>query len=210
MLDTLNLSRNERICTYCIRVRVNFGHKSESAWNNHRSLAVKRLCVRTGVNPVGDAGDTSPQYFGWGTSRGISPQYYYVFSDIADQYWLPSVRSALSRFHSSIRHHQFASVTQVDSRLTRLVPPTLNSHWRMCAYVRAGVWDRHTEDCRGGADMSLRHGADWGTVQVHLRCDQVLHWDAEGAHRSTGASPPYQYFYLYRCAKLRQSPYQCF
>ena len=27
----------------------------------------------TGVNPAGDAGDTSPQYFGWGTSTGISP-----------------------------------------------------------------------------------------------------------------------------------------
>ena len=29
--------------------------------------------ARTGVNPAGDAGDTSPQYFGWGTSTGISP-----------------------------------------------------------------------------------------------------------------------------------------
>jgi len=58
------------------------------------------------------------------------PQYYYVLSDIADQYWLPSVRSASSRFHSAIRRHQFASVRQADSRLTRLVPsppPTLNS-----------------------------------------------------------------------------------
>ena len=27
----------------------------------------------TGVNPARDAGDTSPQYFGWGTSTGISP-----------------------------------------------------------------------------------------------------------------------------------------
>jgi len=26
-----------------------------------------------GVKPAGDAGDTSPQYFGWGTSTGISP-----------------------------------------------------------------------------------------------------------------------------------------
>ena len=81
----------------------------------------------TGVNPAGYAGDTSPQYFGWGTSTGISPQYYYVLSDIADQYWLPSVRSASSRFHSAIRRHQFASVRQADSRLTRLVPPTWNS-----------------------------------------------------------------------------------
>jgi len=66
-----------------------------------------------------------PQYFGWGTSMGISPQYYYVLSDIADQYWLASVRSASSRFHSAIRRHQFASVRQADSRLTRLVPPNL-------------------------------------------------------------------------------------
>jgi len=27
----------------------------------------------TGVNPAGDAGDTPPQYFGRGTSTGISP-----------------------------------------------------------------------------------------------------------------------------------------
>ena len=84
----------------------------------------------TGVNPAGDAGDTSPQYFGWGDVKGNVPQYYYVLSDIADQYWLPSVRSASSRFHSAIRRHQFASVKQADSRLTRLVPPTLNSRWR--------------------------------------------------------------------------------
>ena len=78
----------------------------------------------TGVNPAGDAGDTSPPIF-WlgGTSTGISPQYYYVLLDIADRYWLPSVRSASSRFHSAIRRHQFASVRQADSRLTRLVPP---------------------------------------------------------------------------------------
>jgi len=95
-----------------------------------RNAATLAVATRkfTGVNPAGDAGDTSPQYFGWGTSRGISPQYYYVLSGTADQYWLPSVRSASSRFHSAIRRHQFASV-----RLTRLVPPTLNSRWRHCA-----------------------------------------------------------------------------
>ena len=48
-----------------------------------------------------------------------------ALSDIAEQYWLPSVRSAASRFHSAIRRHQFASVRQADSRLTRLVPPNL-------------------------------------------------------------------------------------
>ena len=45
---------------------------------------------------------------------------HYVLSDTADQYWLPSFRSASSRFHSVIRRHQFASVRQADSRLTRL------------------------------------------------------------------------------------------
>jgi len=67
-----------------------------------------------------------PQIF-WlgGRQREYPPQYYYVLSDIADQYWLTSVRSASSRFHSAIRRHQFASVRQEDSRLTRLVPPNL-------------------------------------------------------------------------------------
>ena len=83
--------------------------------------------VVTGVNPAEDAGDTSPNILVGGTSTGISLQYYYVLSDIADQYWLPSVRSASSRFHSAIRRHQFASVRKADSRLTRLVPPALNS-----------------------------------------------------------------------------------
>ena len=27
----------------------------------------------TGVNPAGDAGDTSPQYFGWGDVNGNIP-----------------------------------------------------------------------------------------------------------------------------------------
>ena len=81
----------------------------------------------TGVNPAGDAGDTSPPIFfvGGDVNGNIPPQYNYVLSDIADQYWLPSVRSASSRFHSAIRRHQFALVRQADSRLTRLVPPNL-------------------------------------------------------------------------------------
>ena len=41
----------------------------------------------TGVNPAGDARDTSPNILVGGTSTGISPQYYYVLSDIVDQYW---------------------------------------------------------------------------------------------------------------------------
>jgi len=82
----------------------------------------------TGVNPAGDAGDTPPRFWLGGDVNGNIPQYYYVLSDIADQYWLPSVRSASSRFHSANRRHEFASVRQADSLLTRLVPPpTLNS-----------------------------------------------------------------------------------
>ena len=62
---------------------------------------------------------------GGDVNGNIPPQYYYVLLDIADQYWLPSVRSASSRFHSAKRRHQFASVRQADSRLTRLVPANL-------------------------------------------------------------------------------------
>ena len=71
--------------------------------NNYDSLSI------TGVNPAGNAGDTPPIFLVGGTSTGITPQYYYVLS-------------ASSRFHSAIRRHQFASVRQADSRLTRLVP----------------------------------------------------------------------------------------
>jgi len=73
-----------------------------------------------------------PQYFGWGTSTGISPPpNYYVLSDIADQYWLPSVRSASSRFYSAIiktppiRFSQAGGQSAHEAR-----PPTLNSRWR--------------------------------------------------------------------------------
>ena len=67
-----------------------------------------------------------PQCFGWGTSTGISPpQYYCVLSDIADQYRLPSVRSASSRFHSAIRRHQFASVPSHTSPHSVVRPPNL-------------------------------------------------------------------------------------
>ena len=56
--------------------------------------------------PPGMPGTHPPQYFGWGgRQREYPPQYYYVLSDIADQYWLPYVRSASSRFHSAIRRH---------------------------------------------------------------------------------------------------------
>ena len=45
------------------------------------------LSQSTGVNPAGDAGDTSPPIF-WlgGRQWEYPPQYYYICSDIADQY----------------------------------------------------------------------------------------------------------------------------
>ena len=55
---------------------------------------------------------THPPIFWLGDVNGNIPQYYYVLSDIADQYCLPSVRSASSRFHSAIRRHQFSSVSR--------------------------------------------------------------------------------------------------
>ena len=36
-------------------------------------LLLRDIAFATGVNPAGNAGDTSPQFFGWGTSMGISP-----------------------------------------------------------------------------------------------------------------------------------------
>jgi len=60
-----------------------------------------------------------PQYFGWGgTSTGISPNIITNFRI----YWLSSVRSASSRFHSAIRRHQFASVRQAAHKAR---PPNL-------------------------------------------------------------------------------------
>ena len=85
-------------------------------------------------------GTHPPQYFGWGDVNGNIPQYYYVLSDIAEQYWLPSVRSASSRFHSAIRRHEFASVPAHTIRW--FVPPTLNSRWRHCEWLYIGWW-RH-------------------------------------------------------------------
>ena len=97
------------------------------------SIASRRAVTRVGTGmgsvplastPPGMPGTHPPQYFGWwGRQREYPRQYYYVLSDIADHCWLPYVRSASSRFHSAIRRHQFASVRQADSRLTRLVPP---------------------------------------------------------------------------------------
>ena len=92
---------------------------------NTGQTAFSRHLQSLASTPPGMPGTHLPNILVGGTSTGISPQYYYILSDIADQYWLPSVRSASSRFHSAIRRHQFASVRQADSRLARLVPPNL-------------------------------------------------------------------------------------
>ena len=88
--------------------------------------------THTGFNPAGDAGDTSPNILVGGTSAGIPPQYCYVLSDIADQYWLPSVRSASSRFHSAIIKTPPIRFSQAggQSPFGGSSPTTLNSRWR--------------------------------------------------------------------------------
>jgi len=109
--------------------KISMFKKSQCSRRKQTLCAVAEACltnsddnVGTGVNP---AGDTSHQYFGWGeTSTRISPQYYYVLSDIADQYWLPSVRSASSRFHWAVRR-VFRSHTAVQQSIRWFVPPNL-------------------------------------------------------------------------------------
>jgi len=101
------------------------GRRRELTHDRRRQAQTARP---TGVNPAGDAGDTSPNVLVGGRQREYPPpQYYYVLSDIADQYRLPSVRSASSRFHSAIRRHQFASVPSHTSPHSVVRPPTLNS-----------------------------------------------------------------------------------
>ena len=100
--------------------------RNNSSWMRQRCGVVMKCHSALASTPPGMPGTHPPQYFGWGGRQREYPrQYYYVLLDIADRYWLPSVRSASSRFHSAIRRHQFASVRQADSRLTRLVPPNL-------------------------------------------------------------------------------------
>jgi len=74
--------------------------------NDLNSTKYQFTCTTTGVNPAVDAGDTSPIFWLGDVNGNIPLQYYYVLSDIANQYWLPSVRSASSRFHSAIRRHE--------------------------------------------------------------------------------------------------------
>jgi len=64
---------------------------SETGYVAVHPFCMAQACVLplASINPAGDAGDTSPNILVWGTSTGISSQYYYVLSDIADQNWLP-------------------------------------------------------------------------------------------------------------------------
>ena len=78
----------------------------------------------------GCRGHIPPNILVGGTSTGISPPILLR----TFRYSRP-ILVASSRFHSAIRRHQFASVRQADSQLTRLVPPTLNSRWRHCGRV---------------------------------------------------------------------------
>ena len=78
-----------------------------------------------------------PQYFGWGDVNGNIPQYYYVLSDIAaDQYWLPSVRSASSRCGEGC-----SPPTPTPFGVSS--PPTLNSRWRHCFNAQFTPTARH-------------------------------------------------------------------
>jgi len=127
----------------------------------------------TGVNP---AGDTSPNILVGETSTGISPpHYYYVLSDIADQYWLPSVRSASSRFHSAIRRHQFASVRQADSRLTMLAPQPWT---RVHATAKMKPAPVHSHWIRIAMDQAVSRlrFPTLGPRQIHRPTEQTVLW----------------------------------
>ena len=52
------------------------------------SQKLNKVETTTGVNPAGDAGDTSPNILVGGRQREYPFKYYYVLSDIVDQYRL--------------------------------------------------------------------------------------------------------------------------
>ena len=53
-----------------------------SATDRHKQHSVFSTIAFTGVNPAGDAGDTSPQYFGWGDVNGNIP------ANIITYFWI--------------------------------------------------------------------------------------------------------------------------
>ena len=76
--------------------------------------------------PPGMPGTHPPIFWLGGRQREYLPNYY-VLSDIADQYWLPYVRSASSRFHSAIRRHNIRFSQAGEQSAHKARPPTLNS-----------------------------------------------------------------------------------
>jgi len=68
----------------------------------------------------GCRGHIPPIFWLGNVNRNTPPQYYYVLSDIADQYWLPSVRSTSSRCGEGCSR-------PTPHPIRWFVPPTLNS-----------------------------------------------------------------------------------
>jgi len=74
--------------------------------------------------PPGMPGTHPPIFWLGGRQREYPPILLRTFG--YSRRFLVALRSlSLKPFHSAIRRHQFASVRQADSRLTRLVPPNL-------------------------------------------------------------------------------------
>ena len=104
---------------------------SDAEWAIEREKTAGKYMWPLASTPPAMPG-THPPIFWLGNVNGnIPPPNYYVLSDIADQYWLPSVRSASSRFYSAIiktppiRFSQAGGQSAHEAR-----PPTLNSRWR--------------------------------------------------------------------------------
>ena len=86
---------------------------------------VDHVLSLTGVNPAGDAGDTSPQYFGWGDVNGNIPQYYDVLSDIAILVARRSLSLKPISFGFKTPPIRFSQAGGQSAHKAR--PPTLNS-----------------------------------------------------------------------------------
>jgi len=98
----------------------------------HVAVAVDRRDRQTdgplASTSPGMPGTHPPIFWLGGRQREYPPQYYYVLSDIANQYRLPSIRSASSQCGDG-----WSPPTPHTIRW--FVPPTLNSRWRH--------WDGH-------------------------------------------------------------------
>ena len=153
------------------------------------------MTMPTGVNAAGDAGDTSPQYFGWGDVNGNIPPILLRTFGYSRPLLVAPVRSASSRFHSVIRRHQFASVRQADSRLTRLVPPTLNSRWRhwLCLIHTYGCRMSRSRICCSICSAAIcRHRSGHGDRRIRVcpDCNQPRHTVGISRYTSAGTLTP--------------------